>query len=79
MARNDGLSVLAPSRASVTATGDELVFGTPEVVFEDPMWINVGGYSYWPDGSEDGFLILRENQPSTTRELRVVEGWQNLR
>lgn len=56
--------------------GDRLTFGTPEVVFEDPQWVNVPGYSFWPDRANGGYYIMRENQPPTTRSLRVVEGWQ---
>ena len=62
--------------ARVERDGDVLKSGMPEVVFEDPQWINVGGYSYWPDLANGGFYILRENQPPNTRSLRVVEGWR---
>ncbi|MDX1499305.1 MAG: hypothetical protein R3176_05380 [Woeseiaceae bacterium] len=56
-----------------------LMVSTPAVVFEDSQWINVGGYSYWPDPANGGFLILRADDPPTTRSLRVVEGWQSIR
>ena len=46
---------------------------------EDSQWINIGGYSYWPDRTEGGFLILRENQLPYATSLRVVEGWRNIR
>lgn len=66
-------------RVAVSGRDDGgLEFSEPEVVVDDPMWVNVGGYSYWPDGTDEGFLILRDNQPTTTRELRVVEGWKNI-
>ena len=62
--------------ATIESDSDVLRFGAPEVVFEDPQWINVPGYSYWPDLANGGFYILHENQPPNTRSLRVVEGWQ---
>ena len=62
--------------ATVQRDGDALRFGSPEVVFEDPQWINVSGYSFWPDLVNGGFYILHENQPPNARSLRVVEGWQ---
>jgi hypothetical protein len=62
--------------ARVERDEDKLSFATPEIVFEDPQWINVGGYSYWPDKANGGFFILHENQPPNARSLRVVEGWR---
>ena len=63
----------------VSQIDGELQLGAPETVLDDPMWVNVGGYSYWPDPGTGGFFILRDNQPPTTRELRVVEGWRSIR
>ncbi|MEM6935937.1 MAG: hypothetical protein AAF552_05745 [Pseudomonadota bacterium] len=66
-------------RVPVSQNDGELVLGHAEIVLDDPRWVNVGGYSYWPDPGTGGFLILRDNQPPTARELRVVEGWRSLR
>ncbi|MEM1088893.1 MAG: TIR domain-containing protein [Pseudomonadota bacterium] len=66
-------------RVPVSQNDGELVLGQAEIVLDDPRWVNVGGYSYWPDPGTGGFLILRDNQPPTARELRVVEGWRSLR
>lgn len=65
--------------ARVYSEQDALMVSAPQEVLDDPRWINVGGYSYWPDPLNGGFVILRESQPSTTHSLRVVEGWQNIR
>ena len=54
------------------------VTGRPRVIFEDDRWRNVGGYSYWRNPADGRFLILRDDQPSTSRSLRVVEGWRNI-
>ena len=66
-------------RSRIDEQNGKLSFSRPEVVFEDSQWINIGGYSYWPDRTEGGFLILRENQLPYATSLRVVEGWRNIR
>ncbi|MEM9531438.1 MAG: TIR domain-containing protein [Pseudomonadota bacterium] len=66
-------------RVPIGQVEDSLAFGEAEVVLDDPMWVNVGGYSYWADEQNTGFFILRDNQPPTARELRVVEGWRSIR
>jgi hypothetical protein len=55
------------------------VFGDPVIFFDNPQWTNVGGYSYWRMPTDGSFLIRVDKQPTTTRELRVVEGWKNIR
>jgi hypothetical protein len=65
-------------RVEVREAGDTLEFGNPEVLFDDATRINIGGYSYRanPNG---GLYLLRVDQAATTRELRVVEGWRDIR
>lgn len=52
--------------------------GSPRTIFEDERWRNIPGYSYWRNPADGRFLILRDVQPSTSRSLRVVEGWRNI-
>lgn len=66
-------------RVPVSQQDGAVKLGEPETILDDPMWVNVPGYSYWPDPGTGGFLILRDNQPPTTRELRVIEGWRSIR
>ncbi|MEM6572780.1 MAG: hypothetical protein AAGB27_01045 [Pseudomonadota bacterium] len=62
---------------SLTFTDDVVAAAAPEIVLDDPRWQNVDGYSYWPDPANGGFLVLRSPVATTTRELRVIEGWQS--
>ena len=57
---------------------DRPVTGSPRAIFEDDRWRNIPGYSYWRNPADGRFLILRDVQPSTSRSLRVVEGWRNI-
>lgn len=63
---------------SVSLEDGTPVTGRPRLVFEDDRWRNIGGYSYWRNPADGRFLILRDVQPSTSRSLRVVEGWRNI-
>ena len=63
---------------SLSLDGDRLVTGRPRVIFEDDRWRNIGGYSYWRNPADGRILILRDDQSSTSRSLRVVEGWRNI-
>lgn len=54
------------------------VTGSPRTILEDERWRNIPGYSYWRNPADGRFLILRDVQPSTSRSLRVVEGWRHI-
>jgi hypothetical protein len=62
----------------ISFDGDRPVPGRPVPVFQDPTWKNVLGFSYWRNPADGRFLILRADQPPTSRSLRVVEGWKNI-
>lgn len=63
----------------ISVDGDRPVIGRTRRIFEDPTWDNINGYSYWRNPADGRFLILRADQPPTSRSLRVVEGWKNIR
>ena len=52
--------------------------GTPSAVFNEPLWQNILGYSYWQNPRDGRFLILLDNQPPSMESLRVIEGWRSV-
>jgi hypothetical protein len=62
----------------ISFDGDRPVPGRPTPVYQDQTWTNVGGFSYWRNPADGRFLIVRADQPPTSRSLRVVEGWKNI-
>ncbi len=63
---------------SISFDGGRPVPGRPTPVYRDQTWTNVGGFSYWRNPADGRFLIVRADQPPTSRSLRVVEGWKNV-
>ena len=62
---------------SVSLEGGRPKTGQPEVIFDIDRWRNIPGFSYWRNPADGRFLILLDDQPSTSRSLRVIEGWRN--
>lgn len=63
---------------SVSFEAGSPTFGRPTPIFEDETWENILGYSFWRNPADGRFLILRTNDPPTSRSLRVVEGWKHI-
>ncbi len=63
---------------SVSLEAGSPTLGRPTPIFEDASWENISGYSFWRNPADGRFLILRADDPPTSRSLRVVEGWQHI-
>lgn len=63
---------------SVSFEDGNPTFGRPTPIFEDETWENISGHSFWRNPADGRFLILRANDPPTSRSLRVVEGWKRI-
>ncbi len=57
----------------VFASGSALRAGSPELVFDDPDWVNLGGHSYDVRPNGVGFLIVRSDQEHSAAAIRIVE------
>lgn len=64
---------------SVSLGAGSPTFGRATPIFEDASWENIGGYSFWRNPADGRFLILRADDPPTSRSLRVVEGWKHIK